>query len=326
MDVVPPLVANSQASLLVLPGVRPLHHPAMPPQPLLRFDSWPRNTRNDASSAQFLSVSSRRVRLVSMQLGRPMARRTMRLLHIRDGIQQGEQFMDVMNVGSRQTLGQRQALSVDEKMMLATRLRSVRRVLARMDPPFEARTVEESIETRLKSTKPCCPSSSSRARWSFSNTPARVHCSSRLQAVIPDSPNCFCGSSSQGIPVLSTKMMASNAALSSARGRPGFFFLGTGISGASRSHSASGTSSRAMRHGAHDPLIRPPYRSLSNLTVVARGARGVLLPRALAAPGRPHREGWRAGHPDLRRVPRSRAFRSRPAPCPPRRRPPSGDP
>ena len=155
--------------------------------------------------------------------------------------------MGVVYVGPGQALGQRAALSVYEKMMLAARLRSVRRVLAREGPPFDARTDEESTEMRLKSTWPLWPSSLSRTLWSCSNTPARVHCSRRRQAVIPDRPNCFVGSISQGIPVLSTKMMASKAARSSARGRPGFFFfLATGSSGATRSHSASGTRSRAM--------------------------------------------------------------------------------
>ena len=246
MDIVPPFIAHPQAPLPVLPRVRSLDDPAMPPQPLLRLDAGASDARGDAASAQFPTVFARGVRLVGMQLGGPVARMTPRLLHIGDGVQQGEQLVGVMDVGPRQTLGQGQALAVYEKMMLAARLRSVRRVLAREGPPFEARTDEESIEARLKSTCPRCPSSLSRSRWRCSNTPARVHCSRRLQAVIPDRPNCLVGSISQGMPLLSTKMMASKAARSSARGRPGFFFLGTGRSGATRSHNASGTSSRAM--------------------------------------------------------------------------------
>ena len=134
-------------------------------------------------------------------------------------------------------------------MMLTARLRSVRRVWARERPLFEARTDEESMEAREKSTLPRSPSSSSSLRCNSSQTPARVHSSSLRQAVIPDRPNCLRGSISHGIPLRSTKTMASSAARSSARGRPDFFFgLGAGSSGATRCQKASGTSSRTMPH------------------------------------------------------------------------------
>ena len=253
VDIIPSFIAHPQAPLPVLPRVRSLDDPAMSPQPLLRLDAGTSDASSDAASAQPLTVLARGVRLVGMEPGGPVARRTSRLLHLGDGVHQGEQLVGVMDVRPRQTLGQWQAFSVHEKMMLTARLRSIRRVLAREGPPFEARTVEESSEARLKSTWPRTPNSLSRTRWRCSNTPARVHCSILLHAVIPDSPNCFVGSISHGIPVMRTKMMASKAALSAARGRPNFF-LGTGISGATRSHSASGTSSRAMLHGCSRPL------------------------------------------------------------------------
>lgn len=247
MNIVPAFITHSQAPLLVDPRVGALYHPAVPTQPPLRLDAGPCNTWSDAVSAQAATVLARRVRLVGMQFAGPVTGMTAGLLHVGHGVQQGEQFVRVVDVGPRQALSQRLALLVDEKMMLTARLRSVRRVLAREGPPLEARTVEESSEARLKSTWPRWPSSLSSTRWSCSNTPARVHCSRRRQAVIPDRPNCFVGSISQGMPVLRTKTMASKAARSSTRGRPGFFFfLGTGSSGATRSHSASGTRSRAM--------------------------------------------------------------------------------
>jgi len=198
VNIVPPFIAHPQTPLPVLPRVRSLDDPAMPPQSPLRLNTGASDARSNAASAQFPTVPARGVRLVGMHLGGPVARTATRLLHIGDGVQQGEQLVSVVDVGPRQALGQGQAVSVDEKMMLAARLRSVRRVLAREVPPFEARIVEESIEARLKSTRPLCPSSLSRTRWSFSNTPARVHCSRRLQAVIPERPNCFDGSISQG--------------------------------------------------------------------------------------------------------------------------------
>jgi hypothetical protein len=152
VDVVPAFITYAQAPHLVDPRVGALHHPAVAPQPLLRLDAGPCDAGSDAATAQTPAVLARRVRLVRMQLARPMPGATAGLLHVGHRIQQGEQFVRVVDVGSRQALSQGQALSVDEKMMLATRLRSVRRVLAREGPPFEARTLEESIEVRLKST------------------------------------------------------------------------------------------------------------------------------------------------------------------------------
>jgi hypothetical protein len=246
VDILPAFIPHSQAPHLVDPRVGALYHPAVSPQSLPRLNAGPCDTWGDAASTQAPTVLARRVRLVRMQLIRSMARTAAWLFHLRHRIQQREQFVGVVDVGPGQALSQRVAVGVDEKMMLTTRLRSVRRVLAREGPPFEARTAEESMEAWLKSSWPRCPSSLSSSRWRRSNTPARVHSSRRLQAVIPDRPNCLVGSISQGMPLLSTKRMASKAARSSARGRPGVFFLDLGRSGATRSHIASGTSSRAM--------------------------------------------------------------------------------
>jgi hypothetical protein len=41
VDIVAPFIAHAQAPLLVLPRVRSLHHPTVPPQSLLRFDAGP---------------------------------------------------------------------------------------------------------------------------------------------------------------------------------------------------------------------------------------------------------------------------------------------
>ncbi len=248
MNIVPAFISHSQAPLLVEPCIGALHHPAVPTQPLLRLDARPCDPRSDAASAQALAVLARSVRLVGVQFAGPMPGATPRLLHLGHCLQQGEQLAGVVDVGSRQTLGQGPTLFVDEKMMLTARLRSARRFLARERPPFDARTLEDSIEVRLKSSWPRCPSSSSSTCCSCSPPPSRVHCSMRRHAVIPERPNCLTGSISQGMPVRGTKTMASKAARSLARGRPrpNSFFLGTGSRGATRSHSASGTSSRTM--------------------------------------------------------------------------------
>ncbi len=183
-----------------------------------------------------------------MELRGPESALTRRHPDSGHGVDKREEFVRVVHVGRRHGLGQRQAEGFYEKMMLATRLRSIRRAWAREGSFFDARTDEESMEAREKSTLPLSPSSSSSRSWSFSHTPARVHSSSLRQAAMPDRPNCLRGSISHGMPILSTKTMASSAARSSARGRPSFFLGRGGCSrGPTRCQKASGTSSRTMR-------------------------------------------------------------------------------
>lgn len=120
MDIVPPFIEHVQAPLLVLPRVGSLYYPPMPPQPLLRFDAGPRNSRGNAASAQPPAVLARRVRLVSVQFAGPMTWTTTRLLYLRQSIEQRKQLVRVVDVGPCQALCQRLAIGVNEKMMLAT--------------------------------------------------------------------------------------------------------------------------------------------------------------------------------------------------------------
>jgi len=247
VDISSALVTHPKPSKLVLPGQRALHHPALPSQSLLGLDSWPGQAWGNTAPAQPPSILPRGVGLVAVGLARPEPALAGGRLHRGHGVEQREELVRVVHVGRRQRLGQRQAVGFYEKMMLAARLRSIRRVWACEGPLFEALTDEESMQAREKSTMPRSPSSSSNRRCSSSHTPARVHSSSLRQAVMPDRPNCLRGSISQGIPLLRTKTMASSAARSSARGRPCFFFgLGAGSNGATRCQKASGTSSRTM--------------------------------------------------------------------------------
>ena len=77
------------------------------------------------------------------------------------GVDEREEFVRVVDIGGRHRFGERQALGVYEKMMLATRLRFIRRAWAREGPLFDAQTDEESMEAREKSTLPRSPNSSS---------------------------------------------------------------------------------------------------------------------------------------------------------------------
>jgi hypothetical protein len=260
VDIVPSFIAHPQLVLSAELRQVPLYNSTMPPQMLLRFDVRPSDASSDAAVEQSPMVLTREVRLVSMRFGGSVAKTPPRQLHIRNGVQQREQLVGVMDVGPPQARGQRKAFSAYEKRMLAPRLRSIRQFFAREAPSFfVTRNVEESIDTdtRLQSVKPRWSSSFSRALWSIPNTPAQVHCSRRIQAVIPDKPNCSWEHIS-GDTVPEHEDDGLQGSLSSTCGRPGFFAVGleAGVPLAPTIRTVSAREPCAT--GAHDPVAHPP--------------------------------------------------------------------
>jgi len=165
----------------------------------------------------------------------------------RDCIHQRNQFGDIVRIGSRQAHHQRNALRVRQNVMLAAQFRSVRGIGTRFFPPHIARTDPESATARDQSSCPSARNSASSSSWSSCHTPAACHSASRRQQVMPEPQPISCGSISQGIPVLSTKMIPMSAARSRTRGRPpSGFGLWTGRSGSTFNHNSSLTSSFAM--------------------------------------------------------------------------------
>jgi hypothetical protein len=71
MDVRPPLVAYAQPPTVGKPGQRPLHHPAVPTQPLARIDASPGYARLYAPLPERLSAAREIVALIGMDLIRP---------------------------------------------------------------------------------------------------------------------------------------------------------------------------------------------------------------------------------------------------------------
>jgi hypothetical protein len=154
-----------------------------------------------------------------------------------------------MNICRRQALGQRAPLPIDDEMVFRAQFAAVRRVRAGARPPFTARTLPESNETRLQSISPRMPSSSSNTCCNRPNTPARCHAWSRLQQVTPLQPNTSSGRSRHAIPVLSTKRIPRRQSRSDRLGRPRFVLRReTGSKGSTRFHNSSGTSSRLIPH------------------------------------------------------------------------------
>jgi len=256
MDVRSTLVADGQATVLRQPRECPLHHPAMPPQPVIALDPLACDAALDAPSPQELPAAGDVVALVGMQLLRSLTPPSTRRLDGRDGTDEPLKEHRVMPVGATQEADERDAPSVDNKMALRARFALIRWVRAGFSAPLFAGTLAESSEARVQSISSAAPRRSNKVWCNRSQTPASCQSRSRLQQVTPLPQPISWGSSSQGIPVFNTKMIPVNAARLSTGGRPPFGLgrLG-GKSGSMTSHSSSLTNGLLITgQHTHSPL------------------------------------------------------------------------
>ena len=248
MDIGPALIAYPKSAELVAPSMGPFNDPAVSPKAVLGFDSSSRNTRLDATISARTAAPRVIVPFVGVQFGRTESGTTPGTWNGRDAIQQIFQNFGVVNVSGGQQQGQRNALSIDEKMMFRARFAFVRRVGAGLIAPLFAATVAESTAARFQSICPARPNCS-KSRWcNRSQTPALCHSFSRRQQVMPLPQPISLGSISQGMPLRRTNRIPVNAARSDTRGRPpfGFGFSG-GNRGAICSQSLSSRRGRILR-------------------------------------------------------------------------------
>jgi len=243
MDVGPTLVADGQPAEAVEPGERALHHPAVTAEARARVDLLARDADADVALAQGPATAWIVVALIRMQFSGSLAPLSGRGLGQRDGVDHRLKDDRVMAVGATQERGKRDPGAVDHNMALRARFSPIRRIRPRELAPLLAGILAESKEARLQSRRSDSPRRSSSTWCNRSQTPASCQSRSRRQQVTPDPHPNSCGSISQGIPVLSTKMMPVSAARSETRGRPPLGFGGSGgSSGATRAHNSSLTS------------------------------------------------------------------------------------
>ncbi len=126
MDIGSALVTDPQAAKRVEDGHALLHHPTMAAEPLGGVDAWPGDARSNATLAQLVAVGPRGVGLVAVQLAGSPPGTALAPAHRGYGIHQRQQLSPIGHVGCRQALRQRVAFAVDEKMVLAARLRAIR--------------------------------------------------------------------------------------------------------------------------------------------------------------------------------------------------------
>ena len=228
MNLSQPLVTNLQTPVPVEPTVRPLHHPAMPPQLLARFYPLARYPWGDASLVQLAPLLPRVISFVSVQLRGPLSWTAPRPLDRADGIKSLFKHFDVMNVRGRDRHRERDALGFDHNMALRALFAAIRRILPGLSAPFCAGTAEESSEARDQSIRSASPSLSSSTWCSLFHTPAWCHCLSLRQHVMPEPQPISGGRYSQGSPVESTNRMPRSTSRFGMRGRPPLVLGGSG--------------------------------------------------------------------------------------------------
>src|SRR5215210_3527314 len=251
VDVVAPLIADGEPTVLRKPGQCALHNPAVPTQLLATLNSlscytalYP--TPSQGSLALFVVVG-----FVGMQfLGTFPRSAPTGTLDGRNGVDEFFEDHRVVDVRGCEHYREWDAPSVRNKVALRALLSFIRRIRSGFRAPLLAGMEAESREARSQSIWSASPRRSRRTRCSFSHTPASCHSFKRRQQVMPDPHAISWGSISQGMPLFRTKTMPVRAARLSMRGLPPWGFGGSGgRSGSMVSHSSSVTSSLAMFSG-----------------------------------------------------------------------------
>ena len=241
-------VANAQSPELMQPGDGPFDYPTGPSQITAMRCATLGNVVPDAAFLQCLAVGTTIVSTIGLN-GLGLFQRPPALsANWMDAIDQGQQLRDVMPVGLGQNDVDRDALRIDEDMVLAACLTAIGWVRSTFFPPCTARTDELSATAREKSSLSALRNLSRSTQCSLRHTPAFCQARSRRQQVMPEPHPISCGSISQGIPDCRTNRMPVSTRLSSNGLRPGCVLRRrlTGNSSWTVSHNSSSTNSRAI--------------------------------------------------------------------------------
>lgn len=256
VDIVTTFIPHRQSPKLVEPRDRALPHPAVPAQLRLRLDPLARDAHLDVAPGQRLPAARIVIPLVSMELDGALAGAATPLPDRPNGIDHLREQPAVVLIRAGDPGGQRRAASIRDHVVFGAGFAPIGGVRTGFGAPFLAGTLALSTHARLQSIWSARPSSSSSVWCSRSQTPARCQSRRRRQQVMPEPQPISWGSSSQGMPDLSTKMMPVRQARSGTRGRPPFGLGGSsGSNGATRVHRASGSNGLLMldRAATHVP-------------------------------------------------------------------------
>lgn len=246
MDMGISFVSNLQASERVEPGNRALHDPTcFAKTTAVRRANLGQHGR-DASLAQALSVWLGTVAPVALDDFRLAQRASAHSAKGGNRLNQRIELRDVVAVRAAQDDRERDALRVDDEVMLAAELAPVRWVRAVFFPASMARTEELSTMARAMSSWPRRRNSDSSVSWMRCQTPASCHATSRRQHAVPEPQPISCGSRFQAMPERRTSTMPVSTARSGVGLRPAYRRLRgarAGSNGSMSDHSSSSISS-----------------------------------------------------------------------------------
>ena len=211
VDVITSLPADAETSEAVEPGDRALDNPAVNSEARTVQNTASGDDRFDAPSPDQAAVLVVVVAAVTEQYVGPSTWPPDESRDRRDLGKERHQLGDVVAASAGQGHRERDALAVDEDVVLAARPRAVDRAGAAFGPRRAARTWEESITARDQSSCFAARSLASSTTWSRSQTPASFQAASRRQHVMPEPKPSSCGRYSHWIPVCSTNKIPQSA-------------------------------------------------------------------------------------------------------------------
>ena len=234
--------SHSQPTILVEPGNRSFHHPAVNAQTAAVLRSSLSENRLDSQRSKDPAVRLRIISPVSLKLLRTSSGTTDLSRYPSYGLNQRNQLRHVVAVGAGDRDGQRDTLGIREEVVFGAHFPSIRRIRTRLRPPKTARTDELSTMAREKSIRSAFRKWLSSTRWSFCQTPSRCQSRNRRQQLTPDQQPISRGRYSHGIPVLSTYRIPVRHCRCVSGFRPGWrnrLGLGGGKTGSINFHNSS---------------------------------------------------------------------------------------
>src|SRR5713226_2123155 len=215
-----PFVSNSESAKPMQPSDGALHHPAGLAQAAAVRGPAPCDLGLDTQGQERRTMRVGIVSTVSLhQLGLS-PRSTALASNGRDGLNQRQQLGHVVAIGLGQNDRERNALRVDEEVMLRAGTTAIGWVRSSFFPAPRARIEELSATAREKSMRSAWRSFESITWCRRFHTPVRCQAFSRRQQVTPEPQPIARGSIFQGMPERSTNTIPVSVARSDTRGRP----------------------------------------------------------------------------------------------------------
>jgi hypothetical protein len=212
MNVTATFETNAEATKVVQPGMRTLDDPSVLSEATAMGSAAFGDNRLNASFAERLPVLLGVVRTIGIDGSWLLKRTTADAANRRYGVDQRQQFSDVVLIGAAQNCRDRDAGGVGGDMVFGTGSRTISGVRTGFWPAPSARIDDESTTTRQKSIWSAARSLASSNWCSWSQTPACCHAFKRRQQVTPEPHPISAGKSRQRRPVFKTNKMPGKAA------------------------------------------------------------------------------------------------------------------